>query len=853
MNGQTKILVKVGKKSDIKFSHAKAFRAVTIEEISSIINNNDDIHVLVIENILSGEEEALKNVINNFISSDSENKVFFYVKDNDDITCGVADELGLDIYLTLDNLHRAMYLLSNINVSTNIDFRKSIANDHKQSDDFQLGFDSDFGLVDDSVQQSNTETITSNISDEDIKEDVVTNKDISEQPSKKEDTKVNLGKQTEVKVQLQKEDTKESLSETKERNKKETQNTSDNNAYIPDEKHDKLVDEVEKLKRIIKSIRDEKDIAISAYKKLLASGDFLEEPISIDKYNKIKENNEEATREIIELNQVNDELKDTIDKLNDSIDDKDNAIEKLREDLTKERQKYNTLKSKADSGELSAEELAEAKDKIRKLERRMGPLNDTINNLNTTVRDLSEQLDGKTQRIDFEVDSRLKIMEVLFNIVQKYKLSFNEINELKTSLTNLEKEHEKLKAQNNKKEEVIASQSKKILELSEIEATIESKINLAIRDEKGKVAEAKTENEQLNRQIALLNNQLQLKDQQYNELVKNGAGGLSKNSLQSINDTLRKSNSDLQNKLSEYQKRYSQLESESKQAVTGYKALEEQNKNLQSIINSSAGENGKLILPNINYLGKAKVYTVFGSGSYGVTTTAISLTSRLPGRTLFIDLDLTSPKADVWFRKAPIVQGIPDVNTSDIRSTAMSLFFDRGIGYFEKYLDKMVIGIAKTKNNATSCLFGAYSRPVTSKIIKSDIQGLLNLVGKYFDSIVIDAGKIGSSDVTDQLIKILVNISEKAILVTTPDKFDIRNAQQKFIDTDIKMSNILWIVNLCTNTAIDNKTLDKMKPAKPYMIPFEQKLYMSTSSFLIGGITKGKFNLVLSELNIVSK
>lgn len=829
MSKQIKIAVKVGVSSDIRFSHAKALRAVTLEELDFILKRNPDISLLVVENILSSEESKLNEIIESFVGQSKDNKVFFYVKDNDDTTCGVADELGLDIYMSLDELHKAIYMSTGLNVSTNIDFRKSITPEAGE----MPGFDMEFNLEDSSIDseiEASGQTIQADESEVYVPDDV--------------EVPVAEAVVEEVKTPSESAENTDSRSE---------------DIYIPSDEPvkpvisvDAYLKEIESLKKVISILENEKAAQQKEWDNLVSSSGFIEEPISMEKYIGLQNENADYGRKLAEASERVDSLSETVQSLQADLADREIQIAEAKEELKQANEKYSVLAKKVESGQVgqvSDDIVKSYKTKIRTLESRIGMMSDASRNLNNTIEELSEQLNSVTSRVDFEVGSRLKLTDVLFSAIKRYKASFDEIEELKKSLSSAEESLSKLKSQAAKKDETIASQSQRIIELSAVESGIQGKIDIAIAAERQKTEEAKVEKQQLESQLRLVNNKLSLKEKQYDELVKKGAGGLGDETLSRINETLKKSNGDLQNRLMKLQADYTQLQSKSQVAVNNYSALEEQNKSLQKIINNSAGT-GSVVLPDINYKGRAKIFVVFGSGSYGITTTAVSILHRLTGRNLFIDLDIVNPRADVYFRMSPIADSVPGYR-KDYSCTAMGIFFDKGFDFFRTHYDNIVKRKMTTKTGFSDCLSGAYVRPATNKLIKADFQGLLNYLGNSYDNIVIDLGKLGCSDTSDQIIRILCDKATRAFVVTTQDKFDIGMATRQITRLGIKRGNVSWICNLCSTTSIDRDSADRLKPIKVYTIPFENSMFQKHANFFNSSITKGKFNLILEDTGII--
>lgn len=829
MKSQTKILVKVGKTSDITFSHALALRAITLEELKYIADSDSELHIVVIENIISGEEEVLKGFISSFILKNKQNRVFFYVKDNDSVTCGVADELGYDICLTLDELHRTMYSVLNLQVSTNIDYRLSLRPTNTSSgfeaeieeSDSNDGFDSD-------IKEGFPEVPENEPGDAIFEpSEVVETSSVDNTSSSSTTTK----------------DTPVSKSNAINITKDKTENTNTVKSD-PD-------DRVAKLEKAVRTLLQEKELMQKEFNKLLESGDYLEEPVSAEIYKKILAENDAAIEKIEDLKAGRAQLEEQIRALQRAAEDKETEIADLKFEISDYKRQNKALSDSIASGEAFEEQVEVYKARIRKLESQMAPLNETIKNINNTVSDLAEQLEEKTIRVEFEVGSRLKIMEILLNTMRKFKQSTLSLEEYKKSLEAANSELSKLKSQNEKKEGIIASQSKEILELKSLESSIDAKIATAVASERAKVAVMAEEKEDIEKRIKIVQEQLRIKEKQYQEALQKGAGGIGNEALTNINNTLKKANNELQNRLLTLQRKYAELETRSSLAVNNYSVLEEQNKSLQNIINSSTGETGTIVLPPLNYRGKARIYTVLGSGSYGVTTTAVSLVNRLTGKSLFIDFDFATPRADVKLATMPWIQNVPELRNM----TGVTAFFLKGLDTFKKYYPDIVKNSARTKNGSTDCLCGSHIRPTRKQFINADLQGFLNFLGSLYDNIVIDLGKLGSSDMTDQIAKVLCGVSSATMLITSNNDIDIRMFRRRISNVDIRLDKSVWIANQCRNTSISKELASVMNPIKKcYIVPIDSELIMAfNKTFFHGAMTKAKFTLILQEMGVVTR
>lgn len=71
-----KIIVKVGKKSDIMFHGAQTFRAVTLDEMIKLTELHPDASIIVIENIKAADVQRATDFIKEF---ESRNKTIKFI------------------------------------------------------------------------------------------------------------------------------------------------------------------------------------------------------------------------------------------------------------------------------------------------------------------------------------------------------------------------------------------------------------------------------------------------------------------------------------------------------------------------------------------------------------------------------------------------------------------------------------------------------------------------------------------------------------------------------------------------------------------------------------------------------
>ena len=124
----SEVIVKVGKQSDLIIDNrvAKAHRAITVDELDGLLESRESVRLLIIENIRESEYDKARDTITKFKEIHPDNKVLFYVKDNDSVTCGLADELAYDIYLESDRLFSVIEKQLGMSISTSLDNLKSL-------------------------------------------------------------------------------------------------------------------------------------------------------------------------------------------------------------------------------------------------------------------------------------------------------------------------------------------------------------------------------------------------------------------------------------------------------------------------------------------------------------------------------------------------------------------------------------------------------------------------------------------------------------------------------------------------------------------------------------------------------
>lgn len=250
------------------------------------------------------------------------------------------------------------------------------------------------------------------------------------------------------------------------------------------------------------------------------------------------------------------------------------------------------------------------------------------------------------------------------------------------------------------------------------------------------------------------------------------------------------------------------------------------------------------VFSSFKYAGSAKIVTVFGGGSFGVTNTAYSIASRLKGKVLFIDLDISNPKSDRYTKKNPMVNvtGVP----SNLYKTGIGVLYSCGIEKFIAEYEKLGIRIITTRNAELTWISGLYS---SIKLENIDYTSdFLNYVGNMYDYIVIDSGKIGYSSLSDSLIKSLCDISHKSLVVSSNDSYTTRGISLAL--NRVKITNVGWVINLASTSIIGDKSKKNMGTNDYCILPFSNSIYGTDRPIVDDSNINGRLVTYLNKFNL---
>lgn len=916
-----KILVKVGNSSRLKFREAKSFRAITLTELERLYKLNPDASITIIENIKQSDGDRIKRFIKDFEKSEG-HKIFFYVPDNDENTCGIADELAYDIYLTDKDLYRAIKLHCNVSVDIDLSIKGNSIN--SDSD-----FDSSFGTDLDGGSGDALETISIAQQQQDIQEarelpSIQTKDDI-------DDFDTSILDETEV---------VEDKKDVYEEQNKVEHNTGTNNAPVintaiqeelkkADNKIDDLTSQlhsaIEKnrtLTKLVKSIEDERDIFKTKLEQI-GTNEVLEEPISLVEYQelqtaleKLREQSQsnsisqvdltEIQEKCTELEEYNKELTHQLEEYKDRLRESGTKLNDAMTKITSYQVQLTNLNKKtaeleARSG-LNAEQTSEIEEltirlsielaNIEELNSKISENSDEIIKLNSEIIKLTDEKSKLESRATKEAESRIMISRLLFVAVNKLFTTRDELNSkdselevLKMSLSELENiKKANLAAINSYEERLLAfseaDSNLKILEdklkLSEGEkaeanqrlqqlqtelAEKESKLQevtlqAANTDKRVELAHnyAKEQIDQIKRETDSWRVKYESVQYQYDELVKTcGVDEIGAEALAASTKALEEVNKNLRGQLNDLKNTVSKAISDRDIALRKAKSLEDANKSLQDTMSTlssglGTGVSVSSIIPPLKYKERGNIIPVFGSGSFGITTTAMSIAAKLSSQyhVLYIDFDIVNPKADSWFKINPVVKNLPELNGQGI--TGLETVVEKSAQFFIKNSNLIISHPITTKSGCVDYISGFYTRPNRKKLMTTDFSSFLNYCGTAYTYIIVDFGRLGCSELNDNIIKAFSDVAFKNVVVSTSDKFEIRTLRSKITASSIDINKIAWLVNMCERTSIEDTAKKFIKPAPYSLIPFNAELYGKRLDFTKQSLTRDKLSLFMDKV-----
>lgn len=821
MDTELKLIIKVGQKSQLKIRQYGLHRAITTEELGVVLNENPSVHTVIIESIKESESEQLKNIITSFKQNEN-NEVLFYITNEDDFACGVADELCMDIYTSRDRLMNVLDERMNKHMDTSI-IKVDIKADDTEIANFGIDEDGD-GVIDTKTEEVEPVTVeVPAVAEEKEKETTKTN----EQGSK-------TGTVGE----------KEGAESVINQSKKSELNAD---GFISEQNGD-LVEVLEELQIELQQYKE-------FYEMVNSASVVMENPISYIDYSELEDRERQLKVNVASLQTKLEKSLSREAELSATLESKQHTIEKLNSSVDVLQSQVDNLTVRLRNG-ASKEEIARIQSEKELLSGQLEKSRETM----TRIQADFEEVNGVTQR---EREARMRLMQFMSVSLDK----IGQLNDIVTEKSNKIESLEDTVKQNSNQidnlKETVSNKEATILELktqvSNFNAGIESATQF-LKEEKVKV---ESERDTLNGELKAARAKIGVLEKSYEELTRiTGVDESNKKSLTEVNKSLENVNMAMTTRISELS---AELEAEKKArelAENKAKIAEENQAQLRTSVNvlSNSVQRGAVehIAKEYDYTANAKIITVFGVGSHGVTTTAVSLAEklRLQFRVLLIDFDLISPKMHAFLPDiSPLLNGIKGFDNHDKTCTSMRAALKNGAEWFEtEYTDCIITASKATRNS--SCIdymSGFIGYTADDELEAFDFCSVLNTVGEEYDRIIIDFGKIGRSIVSDNIFKSVSKVANKNVLVIHKNVYDMTNAKMRLENLDLSVTDTIWVLNMIEQTSLSKAHQSVIGTSDYVFIPIDDRIFEKNVSFIQSRHSSSSFNNLIEKIRKESR
>ncbi|MBR1454031.1 MAG: hypothetical protein IJ593_05250 [Lachnospiraceae bacterium] len=861
-----KIIIKTGETSKTRVTSTKPYRAITVDELSYLINSTEN-SIIIIENIYSDEYDRMVELLRNYVNSEN-HLVFFYVPDNNDTTTGLADELEFDICMTFDELKTAVINKCGLDINPGI-----VQKNDTQNND-EINIEELFGKIenDDIIVQDNTDN--NEVFDSTIYESVIIHNKVDAGIMTLSDTELGIEDDTQEKSDntetVETNDTNEVESienndsteenedvdkvETSSVDSKELQELRDNLADIQkklddaenykveiEKKYSKSVDKIAELNKVIESLRDSlKDVQGELSR--LENSDIIQDPAANSAYETLKKayaeleekfnetaglSNEEATKlkdEIEQLKLVNDELENKLTELQLNNDTLNARLTKALDDTSKDdriKELQNSLLESEASKNVVMADVDRLKSEASNNESKIKSLSDKLNEKIDEADNLSSLLSTAANKL-LNADS-------LRNELDNQIARFNSLNR---SYNMLYEENESIKEK-----------------LRNTEAETEHRIELAQNFAREDLENTRSENTRLKAELSVTKSMLEQKSAQYESMVM-VYGGNADDALSLVDEkrALEETIKTLRSQLGEANKTIDHQNNTIANSKNLIDELSEKNKaiskNLKVMSNNSSWGDNSNVIPKMTYNGKAPVLAVTGSGSYGISVTAYSLAKMLSAksRVIIIDFDLVYAKLDAYARHTPLIDLMGGGKT-----TGIEYLINNGPEEFIRDASGLIIDINPNSNKGfLGYISGILNKPDFVRFVSCNYSLFFNYLGNTYDYIVIDCGKLGTSSLSNNMIRNIVDISYGTLFVTTGSTAECRNSRAIINSLRLDNSKITWLLNLVTKINAQ-KVEEKISPSNYGTMHLIDDFYGTNNNFLDEGQSRSRFEKFINK------
>ena len=603
------------------------------------------------------------------------------------------------------------------------------------------------------------------------------------------------------------------------------------------------------LSKSIKSIKDERDLYHSELTRF-ESSDIIVDPATLSKFEEMKGRLEELKASALESSsKTSQEVSDLQDKLKKLSEDLDTALsEKIdlegklgeleveRDTLLKDLNEARDTSAQDEQIQSLSEQLAEQQRALEEKEGQIETLETQISENKTHIANINISL-GEVKQAK----------EGLLAQLSQAEAKVAEFDRLSKALDSERETNRKLYLDNQRISSALQDRTNSLKTLQD---SLDQKVKAAREFAEQELQAARNDSIALKAQLDMAKQKLQSVESRYSNLsemvglTEDGASTLVENNktLELINQGLRKQVVELQRSVDSYNK---QLIA-SRENIENVKAQNNKlNSQVRAFSSNMTGGVSVGVIPPIHYTANARVISVVGSGSYGTTTTAFTLANYLASgsRVIYVDMDMVSAKADSWFKTSPLIQGVPGVTGGSSKSSGLGIIIDKGTNLFVTYADQIILKPVKTKNGRLDYLSGLYEKFDVLKLVSADFTQLFNYLGSCYDYIVVDCGRLGSSDINNQIIKVISDITLRTVMVTSADRIDIRNTRIEIQRARLDMHRVAWLINLAENTKTDDRVRNSISPAQYVQIPFVDDFYGQRKTFTSDRVSRERFKM----------
>lgn len=668
-----------------------------------------------------------------------------------------------------------------------------------------------------------------------------------------------------------------------------------------------LVTELSYYRKIIKQLQSSPVNAQVAdlYEKLSSAGDGSDN-------SELREEYDRLVAESNEKNELIQSIQQRVDMLTASLEEANTKTEQLSSELATANTKTEQLSSELATAQTEKAEVDSRLEsllaELRDAKEFGSSSNETLSKLQNDYEEVKAKLDESTNNNEDLKSKFGRATELVTDYEQQLDKQRNLTTRLLMKIVSLEEqldtEYQKNSVAMNQYRELLATKAEADNQVAELQRSLSDNQRRASRQEadyKRRVTDLSSAKDKLSQQLSeaeVLKTELTLKVEtlsqqlEHANLEKEGAQNAQyelEDELRTLQEQLNESNRTItelsekieelkvvssdaintKDKLSisdatvtELQKEIGrlQLSLRETQRIVDLKdkKIGELNSQLSNVSRSAAvAERARSVGSNVvlecRYTGRAYIIPVFGGGSYGITTTAVSIAKKIfkegNSNVCLLDMDLVSPKINAFFTSAKPLVGYREEGLDPIYSSCMGLLMIKGSSWFLDHRSEFVQTVETVKKTGRRLdYFSGLQAPVeASKFISIDYTELLSTIGNDYDYIIVDLGKIGANNTQDALIRMFNSISLRTAVVSLKDNDSLRNIIVKTTLIKLDKKKLVWLLNMGQNTGI-NEFIERTFKTMPYRIMTFNNGFFNEHKVFGTVLLKGVFDEFVDDL-----